>query len=94
MIIIIPIFIVAGVFLGDLIDEIEYGDKRGTIFYSIAFLLFLSLGIVCFENGSREYPAAKYEISSVVTTKNVETQEGEHHFTHIEKDTLYIVSKK
>ena len=90
----IPILIVAGICLGNLIDSIEYGDGWDIFYYSIIFLLFFGFGIFCFKTGPRTYPAAKWEISSVVTTKNVDKYEGGHHFTHIEKDTIYLVSRK
>ena len=94
MIIIIICFITAGVFFGSLLEAIEYGDKWDRIFYLIMFLLFFVFGIYCFKTAPRTYPAAKYEISSKVTTKNVDTYERGGHFTHIEKDTLYFVKRK
>ena len=94
MIPIILLFLAAGMFLHGLIDPIAEGDEREVASRLILFILFLSLGIFGYTHLTREYPAAKYEISSKVTAKYVETCEGRYHFTHIEKDTLYIVSRK
>ena len=94
MIIIILSFIVAGIFLVAIVDKIKHKDKWGIIFSSLAFLGSLVFGIFCFYLNPREFPSAKYEISSKITTREIDTYEGEHHFSHIEKDTLYIVRRK
>ena len=94
MIIIILSFIVAGIFLGNIIDDIECKEGWGIVLNSVAFTFFLLFGIACFKFNTQEFPAAKYDISSKVTTKEVDTYEGGHHFSHIEKDTLYIVKRK
>ena len=94
MIPIILLFLSAGIQLGLLIDSIANGDERGSASHIILFVLFLLCGIFCYTHFTREFPAAKYEISSKVTTRKVDTYEGRHRFTHMEKDTIYIVSRK
>lgn len=94
MIIIILSFIIAGIFLGNIIDDIERREWWSVALNSVTFAFFLLFGIFSFKFNTQEFPATKYEISSRVTTRTVDTYENEHHFEHIEKDTLYIVKRK
>ena len=94
MIAIILLFLSAGIQLGLLIDSIANGDEKATASHIILFVLFLLCGIFCYTHFTHEFSAAKYEISSKVTTRKVDTYEGRYHFTHMEKDTIYIVSRK